>query len=86
MEDFSVNGRGGLPKSHSFATFYSITVAAKHLAVFCDCSATVTPWFYMVSLHFFQLEVFAAMRTNAFLAFISFSFLFFVEGAKTKIA
>ncbi len=43
MEDFFVNGRGGLPKSHSFATFYSITVAAKHLAVFCDGSATVTP-------------------------------------------
>lgn len=64
-------------KSHSFATFYSITVAAKHLAVFYDGSATVTPWFYMVSLHFFQLEVLAAMRTNAFLAFISFSFLFF---------
>ena len=86
MEDFSVNGRGGLPKSHSFATFYSITVAAKHLAVFCYGSTTFMPWFYMVSLHFFQLEVFAAMRTNAFLAFISFSFLFFVEGPKTKIA
>ena len=49
MEDFSVNE----PKSHSFAPFYSITVAAKHLAVFCDGSATVTPWFYMVCLHFF---------------------------------
>ena len=70
MEDFFVNG-GGLPKCHSFATFYSITVAAKHLAVFCDGSATVTPWFYMVSLHIFQLEVLAAMRTNAFLAFES---------------
>ena len=85
MEDFFVNG-GGLPKCHSFATFYSITVAAKHLAVFCDGSATVTPWFYMVSLHIFQLEVLAAMWTNTFLVFISLSFLFFIEGAKTKVA
>lgn len=37
----------------------------------------------MIGFHFLQLKVFAAMYTNTFLAFVGFTFLFFIKRTET---
>lgn len=53
-----------------FATFATVAISAKHLTVIWRGVTSLRPRRNMVGFHFFDLEVFAANRTNTFLLFV----------------
>ena len=44
-----------------------VVAAAKHLEIFGHGLAALRPWYYVVTLHLFVLEMLSAYGTNAFL-------------------
>ena len=69
-----------------FSSFNPIAVFAKHLAILGHSRTSFFPWSDVVSFHFFQFEVLAAMHADAVLPFVCFAFLLFVKGAETEVA
>ena len=69
-----------------FVSFCSVAITAKHLAVVCNGCSAFAPRLNVFGFHFFEFEVFVAIRANAFLTFVCLTLLFFVECAEGEVA
>lgn len=64
----------GFSFTESLVTLFYVALRTEHLTVVSDRLTTFRPWLYMVSVHFFKLEVFTTKRTNSFLLLIRAAF------------
>lgn len=62
-----------------YVALSTVAIGTKHLTVFGDCLAALTPRGYMVGLHFFNFKMPATFRAGALLTLICSTRHFWTE-------